>query len=279
MFLCMVLVFLLLIIRLGYIQFVQGRELKTMAYVQQTLDRTINPNRGTIYDRNGEVLAMSASVETITVNPTNIAKEDKEKVAKALTNIFELDYETVLKKVNRKTSIETIVKKVDKEKTDKLRKWMQSENIINGINIDEDTKRYYPFATLASHIIGFTGSDNQGLDGIEAKYDEILSGEKGKIERKTDASGRIIGDGEEQYVKAIDGDSIELSIDTNIQSIATKYLEEACIDNECEEGGVVIIMEPKTGDILAMVAYPEYNLNDPFTINTEEITSAWNRIF
>ena len=114
---------------------------------------------------------------------------------------------------------------------------------------------------------------------IEAKYDEILSGEKGKIERKTDASGRIIGDGEEQYVKAIDGDSIELSIDTNIQSIATKYLEEACIDNECEEGGVVIIMEPKTGDILAMVAYPEYNLNDPFTINTEEITSAWNRIF
>ena len=201
------------------------------------------------------------------------------KVAKALTNIFELDYETVLKKVNRKTSIETIVKKVDKEKTDKLRKWMQSENIINGINIDEDTKRYYPFATLASHIIGFTGSDNQGLDGIEAKYDEILSGEKGKIERKTDASGRIIGDGEEQYVKAIDGDSIELSIDTNIQSIATKYLEEACIDNECEEGGVVIIMEPKTGDILAMVAYPEYNLNDPFTINTEEITSAWNRIF
>ena len=279
MFLCMVLVFLLLIIRLGYIQFVQGSELKTMAYVQQTLDRTINPNRGTIYDRNGEVLAMSASVETITVNPTNIAKEDKEKVAKALTNIFELDYETVLKKVNRKTSIETIVKKVDKEKTDELRKWMQSENIINGINIDEDTKRYYPFATLASHIIGFTGSDNQGLDGIEAKYDEILSGEKGKIERKTDASGRIIGDGEEQYVKAIDGDSIELSIDTNIQSIATKYLEEACIDNECEEGGVVIIMEPKTGDILAMVAYPEYNLNDPFTINTEEITSAWNRIF
>ena len=279
MFLCMVLVFLLLIIRLGYIQFVQGSELKTMAYVQQTLDRTINPNRGTIYDRNGEVLAMSASVETITVNPTNIAKEDKENVAKALKNIFELDYETVLKKVNRKTSIETIVKKVDKEKTDKLRKWMQSENIINGINIDEDTKRYYPFATLASHIIGFTGSDNQGLDGIEAKYDEILSGEKGKIERKTDASGRIIGDGEEQYVKAIDGDSIELSIDTNIQSIATKYLEEACIDNECEEGGVVIIMEPKTGDILAMVAYPEYNLNDPFTINTEEITSAWNRIF
>lgn len=236
MLLVIVAAYLLLILKLAYIQFIQGDELKTMAYVQQTLDRTINPNRGTIYDRNGEVLAMSASVETITVNPTNIVKEDKEKVAKALSNIFELDYETVLKKVSKKTSIETIVKKVDKEKTNELRKWMQSENIINGINIDEDTKRYYPFGTLASHIIGFTGSDNQGLDGIEAKYDETLSGQKGKIERKTDASGRVIGDGEEEYVKAIDGDSLELSIDANIQSIVTKYLEEACIDNECEEG-------------------------------------------
>lgn len=100
-----------------------------MAYVQQTLDRTINPNRGKIYDRNGEILAMSASVETVTVNPTNISTDKKEKVAEALSNIFELDYTSVLKKLNRKTSIETIVKKVDKEKTDKLRNWMQNENI------------------------------------------------------------------------------------------------------------------------------------------------------
>lgn len=156
--------------------------------MQQTLDRTINPNRGTIYDKNGEVLAVSASVETVTVNPTNISLDDKEKVATALSNIFELDYEKVLKKVSKKTSIETIVKKVDKNKTDELRKWMKDNDIINGINIDEDTKRYYPYGNLASHIIGFTGSDNQGLDGIEAKYDEVLSGEKGKILRKSDAS-------------------------------------------------------------------------------------------
>lgn len=101
-----------------------------MAYVQQTLDRTINPNRGTIYDRNGEVLAMSASVETVTVNPTNIPSENKEKVAHALCSIFELDYNTILKRVSRKTSIETIAKKVDKEKTDKLRVWM-NENRNN----------------------------------------------------------------------------------------------------------------------------------------------------
>ncbi|MCI9365720.1 MAG: hypothetical protein HFJ54_03805 [Clostridia bacterium] len=145
--------FFLLSIRIGYIQLVQGEELQTLAYVQQTLDRKINPNRGIIYDRNGEVLAMSASVETITVNPTNISAENKEKVAKALSDIFELDYEKVLKKVKRKTSIETIVKKVDKEKTDELRKWMNENEIVAGINIDEDTKRYYPNGNLASHII------------------------------------------------------------------------------------------------------------------------------
>ena len=270
--------FSLLIIRIGYIQFIQGEELQTLAYVQQTLDRKINPNRGTIYDRNGEVLAMSASVETVTINPTNIAKENKEKVAEALSNIFELDYETILKRVNKKTSIENIIKKVDKEKTDELREWMNSTGIISGINIDEDTKRYYPNGSLASHVIGFTGSDNQGLDGIEAKYNEILSGEQGKIVRTSDASGGVIGTGEEEYIPANDGDSIILSIDSNIQSIATKYLEEACIDNECTDGGAVIIMQPDTGDILAMVTYPEYDLNDPFTINSEEIKNSWDTL-
>ena len=122
MLIVITLIFLLLIIRIGYLQFIKGDELQTMAYVQQTLDRTINPNRGTIYDRNGEVLGMSASVETVTVNPGNISKENKEAVAKALSNIFELDYETVLKRVSRKSSIDTVVKQVDKEKTDELRK-------------------------------------------------------------------------------------------------------------------------------------------------------------
>ncbi len=227
--------FSLLAIRIAYIQFVKGEELQTLAYVQQTLDRTINPNRGTIYDRNGVVLAMSASVETVTINPTNIASENKEEVARALSDIFELDYETVLKKVNKKTSIETIIKKVDKEKTDELREWMNETGITSGINIDEDTKRYYPYGDLASHIIGFTGSDNQGLDGVEAKYDDILSGEQGKIVRTSDASGSVIGTGEEEYIAAVDGDSLVLSIDVNIQSIAEKYLEEACIDNECTD--------------------------------------------
>lgn len=185
------LIFSLFIVRIGWIQFVKGEELQSMAYTQQTLDRSINPRRGTIYDATGEnILAISSTVNTITVNPVNIAKNDKEKVAKALSDIFELDYETVLKKVKKKSSIEIIVKKVDKEKADALRIWMGQNNITNGINIDEDTKRYYPYNYLASQVIGFCGSDNQGLDGIEAVYEKELKGEKGKIIKITDATRR-----------------------------------------------------------------------------------------
>ena len=180
-----IMVFTILIGRIGYIQFVQGAELSNMAYEQQTLDRSINPKRGTIYDRTGEnVLAISSTVETVTINPGNISKDDKEKVAKKLSELFELDYEATLKKVNKRSSIETIAKKVDKEKTDELRVWMEENNIMTGINIDEDTKRYYPNNNLASQIIGFCGSDNQGLDGIEAKYESELARRK-RTDRKT----------------------------------------------------------------------------------------------
>ncbi len=266
-----------LIGRIGYIQFVQGGELSALAYQQQTLDRSINPKRGTIYDATGKnALAVSSTVETVTVNPGNIAEENKEKVAKTLTDIFELDYETVLKKVKKRSSIETIVKKVDKEKTDKLRIWMEQNNITTGINIDEDTKRYYPYNTLASQIIGFCGSDNQGLDGIEAKYDDKLKGEKGAIQRHTDAKGGEIGHEGENYVSAVDGNDLVLTIDLTIQSIAEKYLKEACIDNECTDGGNIVIMNPKNGDILAMATYPSYNLNEPYEAYTDELKGIWD---
>lgn len=230
------LIIVILIGRLGYIQLIEGRELSELAYKQQTLDRVINPKRGTIYDSTGQVLAQSSTVETVTVNPGNIQKEDKEKVAKKLSEIFELDYETVLKKVSKRSSIETIIKKVDKNKTDELRVWIDEEKITTGINIDEDTKRYYPNNNLASQIIGFCGSDNQGLDGIEAKYDSTLSGTKGAIKRHTDAKGGEIGEEGESYVAAVDGNDMVLTIDINIQSIVEKYLKEACIDNVCTDG-------------------------------------------
>lgn len=224
------------------------------------------------------MLAISSTVETVTVNPGNIAKDNKEKVAKKLSEIFKLDYETVLKKVTKRSSIETIVKQVEKEKTDELRKWMEENNILTGINIDEDTKRYYPNSCLASQIIGFCGSDNQGLDGIEAKYEDELKGEKGSIERHTDARGREIGNEGENYVPAVDGNDLILTIDLNIQSIVEKYLEEACIDNKCTDGGNVIVMNPQNGDILAMATYPSYNLNEPFEPYTDDLKQNWNNM-
>ena len=267
---------ILLITRLTVIQIIDYEKLSSMAYNQQTLDRSINPKRGTIYDRTGQnILAVSSTVETVTVNPGNIEKENKEKVAKILSEIFELDYEEVLKKVNKRSSIETIAKKVDKEKTDKLRVWMEENNITTGINIDEDTKRYYPNNNLASQIIGFCGSDNQGLDGIEAKYDEELSGKKGAIKRHTDARGGEMGEEGEEYVSAIDGNDLILTIDMTIQSIIEKHLEEACIDNKCTDGGNIVVMNPKNGEILAMATYPSYNLNEPFEAYTDELKANW----
>ena len=272
-------IILFLIIRIGWIQFVDGEELQAKAYNQQTLDRKINPKRGTIYDATGEVvLAVSSSVETVSVNPTTIKGEDKEKVAKAMSEIFELDYETVLKKVKKNTSIETIIKKVDKEKTDQLREWLIINNIDHGINIDEDTKRYYPYENLASQVIGFCGSDNQGLDGIEARYDKILKGEYGKIQKVTDATGGKSNNETENYIEAVDGKDLILTIDMTIQSIAEKYLKNACIDNECTDGGNIIIMNPKTGDILAMAGFPNYNLNDPYAAYTEELQGVWSEL-
>ncbi len=266
----------LLICRIGFIQFVQGSSLQAMAYSQQTLDRSINPKRGTIYDATGKnALAVSSTVETVTVNPGNIPADKKEMVAKELAELFELDYDAVLKKVKKRSSIESIIKKVDKEKTNELRQWLEQNQITTGVNIDEDTKRYYPYNTLASQIIGFCGSDNQGLDGIEAKYDNELKGQKGAIQRHTDAKGGEIGDEGENYVSAIDGNDLILTIDLNIQSIVEKYLEEACIDNKCTDGGNIVVMNPKNGDILAMATYPSYNLNSPYEPYTEELKESW----
>lgn len=268
-----------LLIRIAVIQFKDGIKLQNLAYEQQTLNRKISPKRGTIYDATGKnILAISGTTQMVTVNPVNIALENKEKLAKKLAEIFELEYEKILKKVSNKSSIETIARKVEKEKADELRKWLEDNKINSGVNIDEDTKRYYPYNNLAAQFIGFCGSENQGLDGIEAKYDSILKGESGRIEKRTDARGGEIGGETEEYVPPIDGKSLVLSIDMTIQAVAEKYLENACIDNKCTDGGNVIIMNPNTGDVLAMATYPDYNLNDPYTAYTNELKEVWDTL-
>lgn len=267
-----------LIFRVAWIQFINGEELQNLAYEQQTLDRKINPKRGTIYDSNMVPIAVSSTVYTVTVNPTNIENNNKEKIAQKIAQIFNLDYDTILKRIKKRSSIETIVRRQEKEKVDELSKWLIDNKLSQGINIDEDTKRYYPYNDFASHIIGFCGSDNQGLEGLEAKYDNILSGEKGRITKVKDASGKDVAGTVEQYTSAVDGKAIVSTIDIGIQSIVEKYIEEACIDNVCTDGANVLVMEPSTGNILAMATYPNYNLNKPYEIVDENLKNIWDSL-
>lgn len=266
------LIFIALATRLFFLQFVQGASLKESAYNQQTINRLISPKRGNILDSTGKTLATSASVDTVSINPTRIkgkteeeTKDKKEKLAKAFSEIFELNYDEVLEKVNSTSSVQTIAKKVEKDKIDKLKTWMEENKISTGINIDEDNKRYYPYSNLASHVIGFCGDDNQGLYGIEQKWDNYLTGIPGKIVTSTDVNKDEISDKNQQYIEAENGSDIILSIDANIQLIVEKYLKQAVEENNCSRGGTAIVMNPNTGDILAMANYPDYNLNTPFT--------------
>lgn len=270
-----VLIFIFLIGRIGFIQFVQGNFLKEKAYQQQTINQIISPKRGNIYDSTGKALAIGAQVDTITINPTKIVKKDevdtkdyKEKVAKGLSDIFELNYDEVLEKVNSTSQVETIIKKVEQEKVDQLKQWMEENKISVGINIDEDTKRYYPYSTVASNLIGFCGSDNQGLSGIEAKWESVLTGTPGKIVSSKGSDQQEIPNAEETYISAENGSDLTLTIDLKVQTIVEKHLKQAVEDNECSRGGNVIAMNPKTGDIIAMASYPDYDLNSPYTPNS-----------
>ena len=274
-FIVIILVFIILLGRIGYLQFVEGAYLTELAYQQQTINQILSPKRGNIYDSTGKALAISAQVDTITINPTKIkgdsdeeTKTLKETVAKGLSDIFTLDYNETLAKVNSESQVETIIKKVEQEKVDELKTWMDENDISVGINIDEDTKRYYPYGELASSVIGFCGSDNQGLSGIESKWDSVLTGTPGKIVSSQDSSQKEIPNAEETYISAENGSDISLTIDLNVQSILEKYLEQAVEKYECEDGGNVIVMNPQTGDILGMACYPDYDLNSPYTPNS-----------
>ena len=279
---------IILLFRLGYLQFVKGPSLKEAATKQQTTSRIISPNRGAIFDSTGKPLAISAKVDTVTINPQKFIIQDGEnsqektallqqKIAKAFAEIFELDYNDVYKKVTSNSSIQTIAKKVEEVKINKLKAWMEENKIYDGINIDTDTKRYYYYNNLASNLIGFCGDDNQGLSGLEYYWNSVLTGTPGKIITSQDARQDIISNNNENYIPAQNGSNITLTIDYNIQSIAEKYLKQAVADNNCSRGGNIIIMDPNTGDILAMASYPDYNLNTPFTPN-ESLAKNWDSL-
>lgn len=275
-FIVIILILILLIGRIGFLQFVQGSYLKELAYNQQSINQIISPKRGSIYDSTGKILATSSSVDTITINPDKIGEsikdntektQLKENLAKAFSEIFELDYNETLSKINSDSKVETIAKKVEQDKVDKLKNWMKENKVTTGINIDEDTKRYYPYGTVLSQVLGSCGSDNQGLSGIEVQWDSVLKGTPGKIVSSKSASQEEIPNAEETYIPAENGSDLTLTIDYRIQTIVEKYLQQAVENNSCENGGSCIVMDPKTGDILAMATYPNYDLNNPFTPN------------
>ncbi len=274
--LVILLLLLLLVVRLTWIQVFDSSYLKEEAYKQLTTNRVISPKMGSIYDSTGQALAVSAIVDTVSINPTKIIVKDdesatkilKEKVAKAFSEIFELDYEATLEKVNSEASIEKIAKKVEQDKITKLKEWMEENKVYSGINIDEDTKRYYPYNNLASNLIGVTGDDNQGLAGLEKKWESVLTGTSGKMIAIEDASREIIPDQNQTYIPAQNGSNLILTLDVKVQSIIEKYLKQAVEENDCKRGGIAMVMNPKTGDVLGMASYPDFDLNDPFTLKT-----------
>lgn len=280
-----ILLLIVLVFRIAWLQFIQGPSLKEAATKQQTTSRIISPNRGAIYDSTGKALAISAKVDTVTINPQKFiidnsqekTAEQQEKIAKALSEIFELDYDTVYQKVTSTNNVQTIAKKVEEDKINKLKQWMDDNNFYTGINIDTDTKRYYYYNNLASNLIGFCGDDNQGLAGIEYYWNSVLTGTPGKITTAQDAAQDIISNDNENYIPAQNGSNITLTIDYNIQKISEKYLKQAVADNNCKRGGNIIVMDPSTGDILAMASYPDYNLNTPFTPN-EKLSETWDSL-
>lgn len=280
----LLIIFLLLLIRLIWLQFVQGPALKEKAYNQQTTDQIISTSRGTIYDSTGKTLAISTPTDTVTINPKKIVantpeetKAKKEKVAKAFSDIFELNYDETLEKVNSTSNVQTIAKKVDKTKIDELKSWMEEEKISSGINIDEDTKRVYPYNNLASNLIGFCGTDNTGIQGIEDSWNKVLQGTPGKLTTSTDAIREEIPDSNQTYIPAENGSDIVLTLDFNIQTILEKYLKQAVEENHADSG-TVVALAPSTGDVLGMACYPDYNLNTPFEPNTDELKSTWDKL-
>lgn len=275
---------ILLIFRLFYLQLIDGSHLSELASKQQTTSEVISSKRGNIYDSTGASLAISETVDTITINPKKIKGKTteettklKEKVAKGLSEIFSLDYNETLEKVNSDASVKKIASKVEESKVNELKTWMKDNKITTGINIDEDSKRYYPYGTLASNLIGVCGNDNQGLSGIEASYDSLLTGTAGKLTTSTDAKQSEIPNSELSFIPAQNGYNIALTIDLKIQNIVEKYLKQAVETYSCNNGGNCIVMNPSTGEILAMASYPNYDLNSPFT-PTSYYANDWDNL-
>lgn len=257
----------ILVFRLYYLQLVDYKKYQSGAFDQYTTEISISPKRGTIYDRNMTVLSVSATVETVFISPNEIIPEQESLIADFLSRTLEVDRQSIVEKIAKKNSkYQRIKRKIEREVADEIRKFID-ENDVKGIHLEEDTKRYYPYGNLASHVIGFTNSDNVGIYGVEAYYEQYLKGTSGKVITAQNARGKEMPFEYESYIGAENGTSVVMTIDWQIQSILEKNLEIALKDTNARNRVFGLIVDVKTGEVLAMSTKPDYDLNDPYTLD------------
>ena len=267
--------FLLLFAQLYKLQIKQHDELKTLAVRQQTLRTTVEASRGTIYDKNGDILALSSTAENVCVSPLDVAKneQDQDLIANGLGEILGVDPSGILDDMKDTASqYKVIKKKVEQETADKVRVFI-SDNDIKGVFLEPTSKRYYPYSSLAAHVIGFVNA-NGGAYGLEAVYDEELTGEKGMVVSARDANGNALLYQYEQYFDAENGDSLVTTLDKTVQYYLEKGLEELESRYGTGVGATGIVMDVNTGGILAMASLPTYDLNAPASIYNKEMLAA-----
>ena len=258
-FLCAAFVLFCLIGRLVYLMIFDAEYYQNMAEELHEREREIKAARGEIVDRNGVVLATNRTVCTISVIHSQI--KDPQQTADMLSKELELDRGDVFKKVEKVSSMEKIKTNVDKKTGDRIREYN-----LPGVKVDEDFKRYYPYDRLASRVLGFTGSDNQGIIGLEVKYEDVLKGTNGKILTVTDARGIELEGVAEDRIEPVAGNTLKTSLDYNIQSYCEQAAEKV-LEEKQAEGVSVLLMNPQNGEIYAMVNVPEFNLNEPYRLN------------
>ena len=266
-----------LLLRVAYLQFIDGSRLQTLATSQQTLTETISAKRGTIYDSNGKALAISYDTDKVYITPSQI-KDDNNKsiVAQNLSSILGIDYNELLTQIQSSSDKFIVASDVEQDKIDQINNWKKELKFATGISFEETTSRTYPYKTLASTIVGFVGSDGQGLSGIESSWDSFLSGTAGKSVSLKDASQSEIANSNQTYIAAENGYDVSLTIDSNIQSIVEKYLAQAVEEYKCESG-ITIAMDPSTGKILSMADYPSYDCNNQNTPNSH-LAKNWDSL-
>ena len=270
---CGAIAFTVLLARLYRLQIVDHSFYEQRAIEQQLREAPTSPERGTIYDTRGRVLAISASVDNVYLSPAEIERygEDRELIARELSRILDLGYDEILEKSGRTGSwYVTVARKVEREQADQIRA-LKDRYGLRGVRLEPDTKRYYPESSLACHVIGFVGTDNTGLDGIEARYDEALTGTAGRTVRATNAFGtELLFTGNEEFRPGADGYDIVTTIDATIQYLVEKHLRQAVADYDIRNGAGAICMDVDTGAILAMASLDGYDLNDFLALSEEE---------